>query len=111
MPAGMRRLITREDLLDAWLDARRYQRAHEDLRLFHSRRLRALQAVFATELERGPSQSPASAPDWLLQGVPAGAPDSWVRQLSSSRRALRLQPLFQAATEGFLAADSPFGGF
>lgn len=107
MPAEAGRPLTREDLLDAWLDTRRYERAHDDLRLFHARRLEALQSALSTDLARGPREAPPSAPGWFLEG----APESQRPELSSPRRIRGLQLLFEAATVGLLSADSPFGGY
>lgn len=73
------------DLLTAYLAARRWARAHEDIRSWHQRRYGALAAAFGVQLEKPPKH----------EGT-----DAWA-----------LGRLFEATVERHGSASSPFDGY
>ena len=62
------------DLIDSWIDARRYAAAHEDLRSYHDRRRRAFAAAFGANLEELPAEPPP-LPTWLMEAFGHGDVD------------------------------------
>ncbi len=97
--------LTRDDLLSAWLEARRFENAHPDLRDFHARRLDAIQAAFDVDLARGTGGT-AATPSWLSEAAREIAPS---RPVEISRR--HLKRLFDSATLGYLGTGSPFARY
>jgi hypothetical protein len=97
--------LTRDDLLSAWLDARRFEKAHDDLRDFHERRLNAMQAAFGVDLARGTGGTIAT-PAWLVETLREIAPG---RPIEIARH--HLMRLFDLATEGYLMTGSPFAAY
>src|SRR4051812_28547034 len=53
--AAMAASYRREDLVDAWLDARRYARALEPARGFYAERYSAFARAFSADLDRVPA--------------------------------------------------------
>lgn len=60
---GEERQFSREDLLSAWLDWKRWSNAHVDLRTYYKARALALSAAFGVDLDEIPDE-PASEKRW-----------------------------------------------
>ncbi|MGE3795695.1 MAG: hypothetical protein AB7I38_17470 [Dehalococcoidia bacterium] len=97
--------LTREDLVSAWIDFRRYADKHPDLRDFHRRRYSAMATAFGVDLEAPPQQR-APDPPWLLDDL---------SELQTThplpRHTTPLVRLLNRTVEYLLASGSPFDGY
>ena len=82
----IQRNFDRTDLIQAWLELRRYQNAHEDLQIYHQAASNAFSTAFGIDLEKAP------------EGV--GFPDE-----------SGLHSLFLNVAENYGATVSPFSGY
>lgn len=82
-----------DDLLSAWLEARRFDNAHPDLRDYHARRLAALEAAFGVDLPE------------LGDGPASGA------QSPDDPQPRHLRRLFETTGQDILSLQSPFSRY
>jgi hypothetical protein len=97
--------LTRDDLISAWIDSRRYEDKHPDLRAFHRRRYSAMATAFGVDLEAPPQQR-APDPQWLLNDL-----SELQTMRPTPRHTAPLLRLLGRTVEHLLASGSPFDGY